>query len=551
MTDYDTMVDLAARAAAQYGERVALRRRDGDAWNDITYGQLGADVAEFAGGLIRLGIDPGDRVCILAGTRPEWIAVALAVSATGGVVVPVYPTNSPEECSWVAGNSEAKVIVCGDPSQLAKINQVRSELPALQHVYLIDGEGEGAAPLDELRAGGPADPDALNRRKAAVGIDDAHTIIYTSGTTGPPKGCVLTNRNFAKLASLTDEMGVVNSDDVVYLYLPLAHIFALLVQIGAVGVGAAVAHYGGDIGQIVPELGQIQPTVLPSVPRIFEKIYALAAPQDGKPLDDDGKAFVRGLFGGRIRFAITGAAPIASEILEFFADCDVPVYEGYGMTETCGIGTVNLPGATKFGSVGRAVPGVDLVTADDSELLIRGDIVFKGYWRNPDATAEVVDSDGWLHTGDLGSIDPDGFVHITGRKKEILITAGGKNLAPANLENDLKQSRFISQAVMYADRKPYPVMLVTLDPEMVGPWAAQQGLASDLSSLVTTDEVRRLVQDVIDQANAKYATVEQVKKFAILDHDFSVDGGELTPSLKVKRKVVYEKYNDVFEGLYT
>ena len=545
-----TMADFASRVAGEFGERPAVRHKSGDEWIDISYRQLGDDVAQLAGGLIRLGVAPGDRVCILANTRPEWIAVALAISAAGGVVVPVYPTNSPEECAWVAGNSAAEVIVCGDATQAAKIAEVRSELPGIEHVVLIDEDESGSLTLDDLRSGGPAPSEELARRAALATPDSPHTIIYTSGTTGPPKGCVLSHRNLATCAELVPASGLVQSDDVAYLYLPLAHIFAILVQTGALAIGGCVAYYGGDIGKIVAELGEVRPTVLPSVPRIFEKIYALAAPTDGAPLDDERRAFVRGLFGGRMRVAITGAAPIAPDILEFFADCGVMVYEGYGLTETSGIATVNLPGATRYGTIGRAYPGLDLRIGHDGEILVKGPMVFTGYWGNSEATAEVIDDEGWFRTGDLGSVDADGFFSITGRKKEILITAGGKNLAPANLENDLKQSRFISQAVMYADRKPYPVILVTLDPEMVGPWAAQQGLPSDMAELIVTDEVRAMVQAEIDRVNAKYAAVEQVKKFAILDHDLTVDGGELTPSLKMKRRVVYEKYNDIFEGMY-
>jgi long-chain acyl-CoA synthetase len=328
---------------------------------------------------------------------------------------------------------------------------------------------------------------------------------------------------------------------------------------------------------------ETKPTYVPSVPRIFEKIYALAlamAPDEqqlreavklgvnvrqmrrrGEDVPDDLTAAfdraeealykkVRDLFGGRIDKAVTGAAPISAEILEFFYACGVTVLEGWGMTETTAVGTVNIPDALKFGTVGRPMPGVELKIADDGEILIKGPNVVREYWRNPEATKETFTEDGWLLTGDLGSIDEDGYLSITGRKKDIIITAGGKNLTPANLENDLKQSRWISQAVMYGDRRPYPVALITLDAEEILPWAKENGLPEDMAELVQTDEVRGLVQSELDRVNAKYARVEQIKKFALLDHDLTQESGELTPTLKLKRNVVTERYEEVFEALY-
>ncbi len=380
-------------------------------------------------------------------------------------------------------------------------------------------------------------------------------------------------------------MSLFGQGDVVYLYLPLAHVFAQLIQADCVEVGAAIAYWGGNALQIVAELGQVHPTVLPSVPRIFEKVYSVAmgmVPPGGEEdtakaialglevrqardrgeevtaeeaaeferIDGEMFALVRGIFGGRITMAISGAAPIAPEILEFFYAAGVPVFEGWGMTETTSIGTLNLPGDYKFGTIGKPIAGADVRIAEDGEIEMAGTMIMREYWRNPEATTEVMTDDGYLRTGDVGSIDEDGFVTITGRKKDIIITAGGKNLTPANLEGDLRRSRWVSQAVMFADRKPYPVALITLDAEVVVPWAQANGLPAELAELAEHPDVRQLIQDDLDEANARYARVEQIKKFKILERDFSLEGGELTPSLKLKRNVVYANYADDFEGLY-
>ncbi len=381
-------------------------------------------------------------------------------------------------------------------------------------------------------------------------------------------------------------MKLFGEGDVVYLYLPLAHVFAQLVQAACIEVGSSIAYWGGDTTQIVGELGTVKPTVLPSVPRIFEKVYAVAmsmVPAGGEEqaaeaialglevrqarnrgedvpaakaeafekVDGEMFALVRSIFGGRLQLAISGAAPIAAEILEFFYAAGVPVFEGWGMTETTSIGTLNLPDAFRFGTIGRPVAGADIRIADDGEIELAGDMVMREYWHNPAATDDVMTTDGFLRTGDLGSIDDDGYVTITGRKKDIIITAGGKNLTPANLEGELRRSRWISQAVMFGDRKPYPVALVTLDAEQIVPWAQANGLPTDLAELAARPEVRELIQADLDEANSHYANVEQIKRFAILPRDFTQDDGEITPSLKLKRNVVYANYGDEFEQLYS
>ena len=585
-----TVAGLARQAAERFGDAPSLRFKRDDAWQEMTFAQVADAVDELALGLVDLGIAPGERVAILANTRPEWTIAAMAISAAGAVIVPIYPTNSPEECLWVVGNSGARAVVAEDAAQLAKIEQVRGELPELQHTIGIESGG-GETTTDELRASGRGgDREELRRRQAAVQPDDAWIFIYTSGTTGPPKGVVLTHRNAATMGTIVEGLDFIRPEDLSYLYLPLAHVFAQTVQIGSFEAGTAIVYFSGDTKQIIPELTETHPTYLPSVPRIFEKLYSMATAQVAKGSPEEREQFfaaikigvkvrelerrgepipeelrdpfaqaeerifapVRGLFGGKVRQAVSGAAPIAPEILEFFYACGIPVLEGYGLTETTGVATVNTPSDIKIGTVGKAVPNCEVkIAEEDGEILLRGTNIFREYWQNPEATAEALTDDGWFRTGDLGEIDDEGFLKITGRKKDIIITAGGKNLAPANLENDLKQSRWVSQAVMHGDRRPFPVALVTLDEEEIVPWAQEQGLPTDLTALAAAPEVRALIQDELDRANAKYAQVEQIKKFVILDHDLSQATGELTPTLKVKRNVVNDKYADLFEAMYS
>ncbi|MCW3011959.1 MAG: long-chain fatty acid--CoA ligase [Solirubrobacterales bacterium] len=587
-TGSTTMADLLPRAAEVHADRVAVQRKVGEEWQTTTYAEVGVVVSELGRGFLDLGVAAGDRVCILSGTRPEWTYTDFALSAAGAVVVPIYQTNSPEECEYVVADSDARLIVCEDAEQVAKITAVRERLPLLETIVVMEAEGapDGTLTLDALRERGRGRDEAeLEARTAAVRPEDPFTFIYTSGTTGPPKGCVLTHGNYRAVVSKCLELGVLGREEqeVTYLYLPLAHSYALLVQLLTVEIGGTIAYFGGDTKQIVAELVATRPTYLPSVPRIFEKIYTLvtgnvepdmlrkavavgtqvqdlrhagqAVPAELQAAYDqfDEKLFVnvRGAFGGRLKQASTGAAPIAHEILEFFWACGVPVMEGYGMTETSTVATSQVPGGHRFGTVGRALPGVEIRIADDGEVLLKGENIFAGYYKKADASFGAV-VDGWLHTGDIGTLDEDGYLSITGRKKDIIITAGGKNLTPANLENDMKQSRWVSQAMMHGDRRPFPVMLITLDEEEVGPWAEAQGIEDrSITALARHPEVHALIQETLDRANAKYAGVEQVKRFFILDHDLSQETGELTPTLKVKRNVVNEKYAERFDALYT
>ncbi len=594
-TGSSTMAELLTLSAAKNAEHTALKFHAGDAWHDVSYAELGAIVKSIAKGLIANGVDRGDFVSILSNTRPEWSYADFAALCAGAAVAPIYPSNSPEEVEYVLNHAESKVLFVEDAEQLAKVGKIRANTPALKLVVVIDPDADDlgdAITLAELKSQGEHVSDAdYEAHVAAVEPDDLCTIVYTSGTTGPPKGCMITHENFrntttmgaATLAALDEENG-----ETVYLFLPLAHVFARLTQFVSFDMGGTIVYWRRDPQLIVPDLIETKPDSLPSVPRIFEKIYALAngvvttkSPEEqeffhkaievGKEvrsLQDQGLDVpeemqaifdradetvynnVRQLFGGNLKRAVTGAAPIAKEILEFFYACGIPVYEGYGMTETSTLTSANNAiNGHKFGSIGRPVNGVTVRIADDGEILVKGSNIFQGYYKDPEATAETLDPDGWLHTGDLGYIDDDGFIFINGRKKDIIITAGGKNLTPANWENAMKQSRWVSQAVMYGDRRPYPTAIVTIDPEEGPALRAELGLGDD-EELHSSEKVIALINSINDEVNQKFAQVEQVKKVAILDHDLTIDNGDLTPSMKVKRNVVHEKYADVYDALY-
>jgi long-chain acyl-CoA synthetase len=579
------MASLAAVAAEKFAGKPALRHKVGDEWVDIDYADLGAAVSEVARGLIDLGIVRGDRVAILANTRPEWTYANLGVLASGAASVSIYQTNSPEECHYVLEHSESRAVFVEDAEQLAKIREIESDLPALEFVIVMEPEGDvgDAVSLDDLRGRGRSrDQAELDERMTSVTPEDACVFIYTSGTTGPPKGVILTHANYRSMCDAVEaEATALEEGETAYLFLPLAHAFALLIQFVVVDLGAIIAYWEKDPQKIIPNLMEVKPTYFPSVPRIFEKIYTLAraSTEDVAALDKavelgtkvrmmrergedvpkeladafeqaDEKLFVnvRNLFGGRIRQCVTGAAPIAKEILEFFYACGVPIMEGYGMTETATAATGNTIESFRFGSVGKPFAGVEVKIADDGEVLLRGPNIFKEYYKNPDATSDTL-VDGWLHTGDIGSLDEDGFLYITGRKKDIIITAGGKNITPANLENGLKQNRYISQAVVVGDRRPYLVALITIDPDELAGFAQQHGL--EPGEVAESDAMREEVQRVVDEVNSKVGRVEQIKKFKILPEDLSQATGELTPTLKVKRNVVNEKFAGEVERLYS
>jgi len=586
-----TVADLLPLAAREHGPRRAVLYKEDDSagWVSKTYAEVGEIVERLSLGLMELGIEKGDKVAILSNTRPEWTYFDFAALTAGATVVPIYQTNSPEECHYVLEHSDTKAVIVEDDEQLEKIRQVRDRCPVLEQVIRMTGSSEDAISAEDLAHQGSARDSAdWEERWRSVTPDDICTLIYTSGTTGPPKGCVISQGNYRAMLDMVLEVGALGDDELTYLYLPLAHSFALLVQFGTVALGATLAYWERDPLKIIPNLAEVKPTYFPSVPRIFEKIYTAATANAEKAgglkkaifnwairvgrkvrelerqgrepgfllrrqykiADEQVLSKVRGLFGGRLKLAVSGAAPINPEILRFFDAAGVLVVEGWGMTETSTAATVATSEDFKFGTVGRPFPGCEVKLAEDGEILVRGPNVFKGYYKNPEATAETL-VDGWLRTGDLGEIDDEGYVKITGRKKDIIITAGGKNITPANIEAEVKQHPLVSQCVVIGDRRPYLVALVTLDPEEAVTYAKEHGLPEDPEQLAANEEVRATIQRHIDRINEKFARVEQVKKFVILPRDLSQESGELTPTMKVKRNVVADKYAGEVESLYS
>jgi long-chain acyl-CoA synthetase len=507
----------------------------------------------------------------------------------GAVVAPIYHTNSPEECRHVLADSQARLVFCEDGAQVAKIAQVREQLPKLEHVIVIDGHAEGAHPLDTVRdRAQEVDPLLVDERVHAVSPEDVATLVYTSGTTGPPKGCRLTHANFlAATAMYTGQLELDDVQPVIYMFLPLAHVLARLAQVVVLDVGGTLVYWSGDSKKILEEVSATAPTHFVAVPRIYEKLHtgvvsalqsggpparllfawalevgarARRAQRAGRSLGRLGRARlrvaerlalnrVRALFGERLQMAMVGAAPIDHELLEFFDACGVTVLEGYGMTESCATATLNPPRAPRFGTVGRALPDSEVMVAEDGEIRMRGPHVFAGYHRDPEATAATF-TDGWLCSGDVGELSPDGYLSVTGRKKDLIITSSGKNVTPVNIENALRETRWIAEAVVYGDRRPYLVCMVTLDPDEAPKLAEQLGVSSELRAMAADERVREAIAADVDAANARFARIEQIKRFAILDHDLTQEAGELTPTLKVKRAFVYERYADLFKGLY-
>jgi long-chain acyl-CoA synthetase len=587
-TNSKTIADLLPRAAELYGTATAVKFKDGEQWVDRSFEEVREIVRPLAFGLVELGIQKGDRVSILGNTRPEWTYFDFAALSIGAVVVPIYQTNSPEECRYVLDNSDAKVVIVEDAEQLEKVRAVRDQLPQLEHVVLMSGDADDALSTGELTAkGAGGNNEAWKALYEAVTPTDICTFIYTSGTTGPPKGCIISHGNYRSMLDMVNDVSVIEDEDVAYLYLPLAHSFALLIQFGTFDLGTTLAYWERDPLKILPNLAELKPSYFPSVPRIFEKIYTAATSaieKEGglkkkifdwaikvgakmREVERSGRkpgfllqrqyAFadkqvlskIRGLFGGRIRLAVSGAAPINPEILNFFDAAGVLVLEGWGMTETSTAATISTPEDFKVGAIGKPFPGCEVKIADDGEILVKGPNVFQGYHKNPEATAETI-VDGWLHTGDIGEIDSEGFIKITGRKKDIIITAGGKNITPANLEAEIKQHPLVSQCVVVGDRRPYLVALVTLDEEEAAKYAQENGLPEDPAQLAANPDVKAAIEAHVDKINENFARVEQVKKIAILPHDLSQESGELTPTLKVKRAVVAQKHEDAIEQLY-
>jgi long-chain acyl-CoA synthetase len=587
-----SLVDLFEAMAAKSAGRTATKEKRNGRWLDTSWGELARRARDIADGLASIGVNRGDRVAILGDTTTEWILAELGILGAAAICVPVYQSNKAHDCAYILENSGARFVFCDTELQVAKIREVKDRLPALDGVFRFGGTPRDRfeRTLSDLERAGAAwrtsNEGAHAARLASLSLGDPACFIYTSGTTGNPKGAVLTHGNWVYEAEAVESLQIIRDDDLVLCFLPMAHSFAQVIGAVWLKVGATAA-FVESIDKIVDNAHEVRPTVMPSVPRIFEKAYdavvskGLSTPGlkgklfklaltsldrfvDARERGKDGAslgllvarrlvfpklgAALAERFGGRMRLFVSGGAPLAPRIAWFFREAGFEILEGYGLTESAAGTFVNRPGRAKIGTVGPPVPGTEVRIAEDGEILIRGPGIMKEYYENPAATAEVL-KDGWLFTGDIGTVDRDGCLKITDRKKDIIVTAGGKNVAPQNLENELKTDPLISQVMVHGDKRKFLSALVTLNDEAVRKWAAENGVA--LSGPPHGDaRVRARVQQAVDALNAKQASYSTIKKFAILPHDFTQEDGELTPTLKVKRKYCTQKYKDVLDAFY-
>ncbi len=596
------------------GAKPVFRWKEAGTWRESSWHDWDRASREIAGGLLSLGVGKGERSCILANTRPEWLYCDIGILMAGGVTVPIYQSNLPHECEYIITDSGAKVVFVENPVQLEKVLAERDKLGRVLKVVYYDAvaklekpDAKGRTQLTLDDVGAPRDwlmslaelrqagqkwlgehGGELEKRWSEIASDDGFTFVYTSGTTGPPKGVVLTHKNMVWECDSMREVLPIDEHDEQLLFLPMAHIFAKILEWTTIAKGSRIA-FAESIAKIKDNLGEVRPTFMCAVPRVLEKVYLgilgnrNASPPAKQKIFDwafsvgrqvsqykqrhqpvplglaiknkiatklvFGK--IQSVLGGRIRFLVSGGAPLSKEIAEFFHAAGVLILEGYGLTETTAGSCVNRPEKYAFGSVGVPVPGLEVKIADDGEILIRGGSVMKEYYGKPEATREVIDAEGWFHTGDIGVIE-DGIVRITDRKKDIIVNAGGKNIAPQNLENALKATPYISQVMVHGDKRPYLVALITLNEENVAKWARDNGVSfSSNADLAKSDQVRALIGKYVDELNAKEPSYSSIKKFAILPSDFSQETGELTPTLKVKRKFTSEKYKDIIDAFYT
>lgn len=587
----DTIVARLFENARRQPQAPAYHVRANGQWVATSWAEYAAEVRQAANALIALGFAPGQTVCILGFNRPEWAILDLGAMAAGGAPAGIYTTCSPSEVAYIIGHSEAPLVLVENLDQWEKVRKTRDQLPHLRHVVLMRGAPKVDDPMVMgwdafLSLGEAGAADAFEARLEALKDDDLATLIYTSGTTGPPKGVMLSHRNLAWTAGVARDLANITPEDASVSYLPLSHIAEQMFTLHVPATCGSQIYYAESVEKVLDNLKEVQPTVVFAVPRVWEKMHAgiTAKLAEASGVKAHLLAWARGvgtqvaevrnrggavsgwlgfqydlatkaIFSkvkpalglGRARFCVSGAAPIAREVIELFASLDLRILEVYGQSEGSGPTTFNRPDRARFGSVGPALPGVEVRIAEDGEILVKGPNVFLGYYKDPAATAETL-KDGWLHSGDLGSFDAEGFLHITGRKKEILITAGGKNIAPKNLEAAIKNHPLVGEAVVIGDRRKYLTALVTLEPEAAAKLAAAEGVT--VEALATHPAARAQVQSAVDALNADVARVEAVKKFTILPRPFTVDGGELTPTLKIKRKVIYQKYAAEIDAMY-
>ncbi|AGM04997.1 long-chain fatty acid--CoA ligase [Amycolatopsis keratiniphila] len=583
VTDDENLADVVWANAERFSDVVSFRRQVDGTWLDVTAKDFAAQVLAVAKGMAQAGIAPGDRVGLMSKTRYEWTLIDFAIWAAGAVTVPIYDTSSAEQVHWILSDSAAKAVFVETDEHVATLETVKGRLDALEHTWQIE-----AGAVDQLtEQGADLGDDDLHERRRTVKAGDLATIVYTSGTTGRPKGVELTHRNLlaeirADIAAFPQLMEQGNS---LLVFLPLAHVLARAIAVTALSARVTLGHTS-DVKNLVADLGTFRPTFVVAVPRVFEKVYNGAkqkAHGDGKgkifdaaeatavaysQAQDTGGAGLglkvkhalfdklvfsklRAALGGRCVAAVSGGAPLGVRLAHFFRGIGVPVFEGYGLTETSAAACVGTQTGFRVGTVGRPVAGTSVRIAEDGEILLKGDVVFGGYFNNPEATAEALE-DGWFHTGDLGELDDDGFLKITGRKKEIIVTAGGKNVAPSGLEDTIKASPLVSQAMVVGDQRPFIGALITIDEEYFPSWKSQHGKPADasVSDLADDAELRAEIQTAVDQANSAVSQAEAIKKFTILSKDFTEAGGEITPSLKLKRNIVNKNYATDIEALY-
>lgn len=589
---YQSIPDLFLQSCRKGGDAIALRRKVSGRWEATTWTEWEAYVRLLGKGLISLGQTVGDRVAILSNTRQEWVMADMAIICSGGITVPIYQSNLAHECHYILEDSESLFIFVEDLKQLHKILEVRHDLPRLKKIILLSGSYHGdpdVLTLDDLvERGRKEDDSAYEHAMNSITLSDVASLVYTSGTTGRPKGAMLTHEGFLYAAESVHGLLRRTPKDETLLFLPLAHIFARIIQFICIR-GNITLSFAESIEKLIDNIAEIRPTFMGSVPRIYEKVYtkiigdvqeaggtkeklfdwSLAVGKDVSRHIQKGESIPAGLrarylvaqklvfskikqrFGGRLQFFVSGGAPLSKEVAEFFHAADILILEGYGLTETTAVTNMNRPDSFKFATVGQPIPGVEQKIAPDGEILSRSAGLMKGYYKKEAETREVIDGDGWFHTGDIGEFDADNFLRITDRKKDIIVTAGGKNIAPQNIENHLKTHPFISQAMVYGDRRKYCTALITLNDDEVARFARTNRIPyDDVKELANQSEIRRRVEDIIADKNRDLASYESIKKFEIIPDDFSQEDGELTPTLKVKRQFVTQKYKALLDGMY-
>jgi long-chain acyl-CoA synthetase len=588
--DEENLLDAVYANADEHGSVVVYRRQNTPSeWSDVTCAQFADEVVAVARGLVAAGVRPGDRVALLSRTRYEWTLIDYAILAVGAATVPIYETSSADQIGWILSDSEAVAAIVESGRHAGLVESVRATCPGVRHVWQIEPAEDGPGAVDALVALGADTPaEEVRARSAAVRADDLATLIYTSGTTGRPKGCELTHRNLVSEVKSTVSMlpELLTERGSVLLFLPLAHVFGKVIQCGALYTRTVVGHTP-DVKQLLPDLASFRPTFLLSAPRVFEKVFNSArqrAHDSGKgrvfdlatdtaiawsQAQDTGGAGLalrlrhalfdrlvygklRAVVGGNVVAAVSGAAPLGERLGHFFRGIGLPVLEGYGLTETTAGVTLNALGAQRIGTVGRPVPGHSVRIADDGEVLVKGPIVFRRYWKNDTATADALE-DGWFHTGDIGELDDAGFLRITGRKKELIVTAGGKNVAPAVLEDRLRAHPLISQCMVVGDGQPFIGALVTIDAEALPGWLERSGkpAGTSIADLVDDPDLRAEIAHAVEDANQAVSRAEQIREFRILPVDFTEAGGEMTPTMKVKRAVVAKTFAADIASIYS